>query len=587
MPPPTVLILGAGINGAALARELVLNGVSVAVVDERDLAAGTTAYSTRLIHGGLRYLEHGDFPLVRESLAERTLWLKLAPQFVRPLRIVIPIRSRWRGLASAAARFFRLPRLLGKSAPPRGLWTIRAGLWLYDKFARDPSLPRHRVLSLPHPQAPPLDPHAYPWLCEYTDAQLTYPERFALALLDDAAAAARERGVDFQLDTYHRVRRDGASFEIVPVEASGDENRSGGVRLAPVAVVNATGAWVDFTLQSLAIDAPRLIGGTKGSHFVTGHAQLRDLLADSGMYLEAADGRPVFILPWAGQTLVGTTDEPFLGDPDSAVASAAELEYLLGAVNTALPQVRLTRSDILLHYSGVRPLPFTRGTDPAAIARGHWLVEQPGAPLPCFSLVGGKLTTCRSLAETAARQILARVNWPVSADSSNRPLVAAPTLQPSQPTPDRAQPSDNFDPSAIAARLGCSPAQVSAAWPLFGERTEAVFRAAAEQFHSASPPSTQSSSPPEDSMPWTNLDGTSLPLCLARWVIEHEHVRRLEDLIERRLMLLYHEPLTAACLRQLADLLVAAGRLPAARRDQALAAAAERLKNRYGRRLTR
>src|SRR5271154_1893735 len=137
-----VLILGAGINGAALARELALNGVGVVVVDTRDIASGATAYSSRLIHGGLRYLEYGDFSLVRESLGERTRLLKLAPQFVRPLRLFIPVRNRFGGLLSAARRFLGLKdRPHPDRVLHRGLWTVRFGLWLYDHYARDPTLP--------------------------------------------------------------------------------------------------------------------------------------------------------------------------------------------------------------------------------------------------------------------------------------------------------------------------------------------------------------------------------------------------------------------------------------------------------------
>src|SRR5438128_6446838 len=143
--PASVLILGAGINGAALARELALNGVGVVIVDTRDIAAGATAYSSRLIHGGLRYLEYGDFALGRESLAERTRLLRLAPDFVRPLRLFIPVRNRFGGLRSAARRFIGLNDRTGSGTLlHRGKWTVRFGLWLYDYYARDPTLPAHQ-----------------------------------------------------------------------------------------------------------------------------------------------------------------------------------------------------------------------------------------------------------------------------------------------------------------------------------------------------------------------------------------------------------------------------------------------------------
>ncbi len=191
-PPPTVLILGAGINGSALARELALNGLKVVVVDERDAAAGTTAYSSRLIHGGLRYLEYAEFDLVRESLAERTRWLRLAPHLVRPLRLFVPIRSRGGGLLSAARHFFHVGRQSGDTPEHRGLWAVGTGLWLYDRYARDPALPRRKIYAVDSPEVIGVDREKFRWLYAFSDAQLRYPERFTLALLEDAAARRRK-----------------------------------------------------------------------------------------------------------------------------------------------------------------------------------------------------------------------------------------------------------------------------------------------------------------------------------------------------------------------------------------------------------
>src|SRR5262245_13763728 len=179
-----VLILGAGINGAALARELVLNGVPVWVVDTADLASGATAYSSRLIHGGLRYLEYGELDLVRESLAERTRLLRLAPQYVRPLRLFIPVRRRWAGLWGAARRFLRLGTAGGTSAG-RGLFLVRTGLWMYDRFARDPLLPERAVYRADDPRVPGVDLQSFRWECAYSDAAIRFPERFVVALLQD------------------------------------------------------------------------------------------------------------------------------------------------------------------------------------------------------------------------------------------------------------------------------------------------------------------------------------------------------------------------------------------------------------------
>ena len=302
----TVVILGAGINGCALARELAINGLSIVVVDIGDVASGTTAYSSRLIHGGLRYLEYGDFALVRESLAERGRLLRLAPQFVRPLELFVPIRTRLSGVWTSAWRF------LGRSAPPathgRGMLLVWLGLVLYDAYARDPTLPKHRLHRVAGParptivpagsNPPPVNPAEYRWLASYYDAQVTYPERLTLALLSDACAAATEHGQSVQVFTYHQARLDGRRVVISPVVISPVGGNSPAQEIAePAAVINATGAWVDETLRRLAVPCERLMGGTKGSHFITAHAGLATALAGRAIYAEARDGRPVFILP--------------------------------------------------------------------------------------------------------------------------------------------------------------------------------------------------------------------------------------------------------------------------------------------------
>src|ERR1700685_3886550 len=336
---PTVLILGAGINGCSVARELVLNGVGVWLVDAHDIACGATSRSSRLIHGGLRYLEYGDFRLVRESLTERTTLAKFAPHLVQPLRLYIPVSRRGGGLFQSACRFLglsrskalnRLERLLGAPSE-RGLWTIEVGLSLYDRFVSDPAMPPHRKYRLGEALVPRVDPARYRWLCGYSDAQMRFPERYCVALLEDARQIARETGVDFRVFTYAQTEFTNGSLRI---------SAPGGPPLAcdPPLVINATGAWGDLTLSGLHVPARRLFGGTKGSHFITHQAALKQAIGNAGVYAEAADGRLIFVLPFGSAVLVGTTDERFDQAPDRAVASEAELDYLLGTVNQLFPQ---------------------------------------------------------------------------------------------------------------------------------------------------------------------------------------------------------------------------------------------------------
>jgi glycerol-3-phosphate dehydrogenase len=500
-----ILILGGGINGAALARELVLNGQSVWLVDTADLAFGATAYSSRLIHGGLRYLEFGDVALVRESLTERQRLLELAPTWVHPLRLFIPVRNRFGGTLAAATKFFglRYPR----RPAPRGRFVVGLGLWWYDQLAGRGLPPR----SLHRPGeagVPKVAPRAARWLWAYSDAQITYPERFVIALLADARRLAEETGRELKVFTYCEARLAGRRVEIHPCDGPGAS-----ASLEPAAIVNATGAWVDRTLARLPVPSSPLMGGTKGSHFLTFHRSLVESLAGQGVYAEARDGRPVFVLPLGEGALVGTTDLPFSGDPAEAVASEEELQYLLELVNELFPHVGLTREDLAMHQCGVRPLPRVDARTPAAITRRHQLVWNEASPVPLVSLVGGKLTTCRSLAEEAAAAILGRLGQPVRSNSRQRPL----------------------QPTAVDQALG-APGQ-----------------------------------PPQ------------APLeALAQRAIREEWATRLEDLVERRLMLHFWPELSSATLATLADGLVREGRLSAEEAPRAIERCLRRLHTHFG-----
>jgi glycerol-3-phosphate dehydrogenase len=411
-----VLILGAGINGAAVARELALSGVSAIVVDTADLAYGATAYSSRLIHGGLRYLEYGEFSLVKESLEERSRLLTLAPHLVQPLRLYIPSENYLGGMVQSAARFVGLNF---RSQPaPRGSLLVRFGLAMYDAYARDARLPKRSMHRLGEARTPAgLNPQRAVWLSAYSDCQIVHTERLVVAFLADAVAAAREHGQSVRVLTYHQ-----ASIEEGRVVIRSVDDKDEPQTIDPAAIINATGSWVDDTLARLPVPSQRLMGGTKGSHFITWNASLREQIGDNGIYAEAADGRPVFVLPFPFGTLVGTTDLPYEGDPATAVATEEELSYLLSVVNDLFPSLSLRRDDVGLHYSGVRPLPFADASTPAAITRRHHLVWNDAAPMPLVSLVGGKLTTCRSLAEETAAEVLARVGRQVTANSRERPI---------------------------------------------------------------------------------------------------------------------------------------------------------------------
>jgi glycerol-3-phosphate dehydrogenase len=314
-------------------------------------------------------------------------------------------------------------------------------------------------------------------------------------------------------------------------------------------------------LAALDVPSPQLMGGTKGSHFITHHAGLRERLAGRAIYVEASDGRPVFVLPFRDATLVGTTDVPFAGDPADAVASTEELEYLITAVNNLFPDLHLAPTDITLHYSGVRPLPATGPTTPAAITRRHWLEVNHGSETPLYSVIGGKLTTCRSLAEGAAATILKRLGRNPQANSRNRPLPGA-VAYPGNEAALLARWQQLADEFALPL------AAIQGIWSLVGTRTEAIL---ADTRHAPDLTST--------------LPGLAIPRRVVRWMIEHEWACTVEDLVERRLMLLYDPRLSRDCLVELARLLVEAGRQSPEQILDAVERAAKRLRVHFGRSL--
>ena len=555
----SVLILGAGINGAALARELLLNNVSVRIVDEADLSSGATARSSRLIHGGLRYLEYGEFDLVRESLAERTRLLELAPHLVRPLRLFIPVTNRWGGWLPALRRFFHMEgRKRAIKHPRRGLYLVKTGLRFYDAYARDPSLPRHAVHRPGDPEVPSVARDRFVALCSYYDAQICFPERFVVDLLEDARQIAKERGIGFEVWTYARAERDGAEVTIHTRQHNGSaENPVASFR--PDAIVNATGAWVDRTLRMLGVSGEPLMGGTKGSHLVVHHEGLARLLDGQGLYAEAADGRPVFVLPFGNATLIGTTDIPYEGDPREAVADESEIDYLIEAVNGVVDGVTIDRSDVTLHYSGVRPLPRATGRTPAAVTRRHWLERHAGTAIPFFSVIGGKLTTCRSLAEESAEVILGALGRERTEDSRQRYLPGGVGYP-------ETEEDLNARVRTMADRWNVDIRVVTYLWHILGTRSEEALEAI---------------DVPECEM----LAGTDIPRAFVRWIVDHEWVERLEDLVERRLMLLFDRNLRPETLEDLAAILVEAGKLPVAQRSAEVEAYQCRLERYFGRRL--
>lgn len=371
-----VVVIGGGINGAGIARDAAERGLDVLLLEQDDFSSGTTAWSSRLIHGGLRYLEYAEISLVYESLHERRHLLEAAPHLVHPLKLVIPV---YRG-------------------GQRGKALIRAGMIAYDLLSLGKELPGHDMLSRREllAEEPGILAEGLRGAAAYYDAQVPWAERL---VVENLVAAGRAGAV---LRNYCRVEAlcdgTGAMDGVVYRDlVSGEQHRVH----APV-VVNAGGPWVDRVLKGLPARLPRLMGGTKGSHIVVSPFAGAP---SNAFYIEAqADGRPMFIIPWAGLYLIGTTDIRFSGDPADARASAEEVDYLLAETNRVFPQAGLGRESVHYTYCGVRPLPWEEGPE-GAITRRHIIREHDDVAKGLLSIIGGKLTTYRHLAEEVVDRV--------------------------------------------------------------------------------------------------------------------------------------------------------------------------------------
>lgn len=364
------------------------------VLDKEDLGSGTSATSTRLIHGGLRYLEYGEVHLVRESLREREILLRHAPHLVKPLPLLIPLYA-------------------GAKRGPALVWL---GMVAYDVLSFDKSVDHHHMLSRAATLArcPGVRAEGLRGAALYYDCQVDYAERLVVENMMSALQLGAE------LKTHTRVEE----ITVSSGRATGVQARD--LRTGQVAkyeaqvVMNVAGPWVDRVLAGAGKDFPRLMGGTKGSHLVV--APFPGAPRD-GLYVEAeADGRPFFIVPWNDLVLIGTTDLRTDEDLDALRTSGDEREYLLREANRVIPQAGLTDEAILYTYTGVRPLPYTDKGSTAGITRRHLVVDHASVARGLFSIVGGKLTTYRSLAEEATDKILRFLKRKRQATTRNRAL---------------------------------------------------------------------------------------------------------------------------------------------------------------------
>ncbi|WP_408590135.1 glycerol-3-phosphate dehydrogenase [Novosphingobium sp.] len=375
LPHETVdlLVVGGGINGAGIARDAAGRGLSVLLIEQDDLAAHTSSASTKLIHGGLRYLEYGEFRLVREALIERERLLAMAPHIIWPLRFVLPQLNS-----------------------PRPAWMVRLGLFLYDHLGGRKILPATETVDL---RRSSLGQGLKPGTSKafiYSDCWVEDSRLVVLNALD-----AAERGAQIAVGTrLVSARRDGALWRATVADTAGQHE------VTARALVNAAGPWVEDVLQrTAAARQDRGVRLIKGSHIVV--PRLYD--GDHAFLLQNPDKRVVFAIPYEGHfTLVGTTDEPWVGAPGRATISEGETSYLIETINRYFTR-GLTPDDVAWSYAGIRPLYDDHAANASAVTRDYVLDvdgDVAAGTAPLLSVFGGKITTYRKLAEHALEKLV-------------------------------------------------------------------------------------------------------------------------------------------------------------------------------------
>jgi glycerol-3-phosphate dehydrogenase len=365
-------IIGGGVNGCGIARDAVGRGNSVFLCEMNDLASGTSSWSTKLVHGGLRYLEYYEFRLVREALIEREILWRIAPHIIRPLRFVLPHHA---GL--------------------RPTWLLRLGLFLYDHIGGRHLLPPTRSVDLTRDEVgKPLVPNRYTKGFEYSDCFVDDARLVALTARD-----AADRGAEIRTRSRAvAIRQENAIWQVTI------EDKASGARstIAARVLVNAGGPWVEEVLAvGAGVNAKARIRLVQGSHIV-----VRKLYAHDRAYMfQNSDGRIVFVIPYQDDfTLIGTTDRDYEGDPAKVKASSEEIQYLCDSVSEYLAKP-VKPEDVVWAYAGVRPL-YDDGASEAKAATREYVLEldTPGG-MPLLSIYGGKITTHRRLAEEALEKL--------------------------------------------------------------------------------------------------------------------------------------------------------------------------------------
>jgi glycerol-3-phosphate dehydrogenase len=457
-PNIPVLIVGGGINGIGTFRDLALNGVDVLLVEKGDFCSGASSASSHMAHGGIRYLENGEFRLVREAVQERNRLLQNAPHVVKPLPTTIPIFKRFSGVLNAPLKFLGI---LDKPSE-RGSLIIKLGLMIYDAYTgRQRTVPKHQFLSRDQSLAKwkELNPDIVN-TAVYYDGAILQPERLAIELIQDAESDnPNARALNY-------VSMIGGSEDTIILR---DELTDETYDVHPRLVINAAGPWIDFTNRKLGLST-RFIGGTKGSHIIVRHDELRKLIGENEFFFENEDGRIVLIYPFFDRVLIGTSDIP-IEHPEEAHCTDEEIDYFLSLTRRIFPSLSLTRENIVFQFSGVRPLPHSGAKTVSQISRDHSIEVLSGdwtnLHFPIYSLVGGKWTTFRAFSEQVTDKALAYLG--LSRQKDTRSLqIGGGRGYPSEPDEMQRQ------IESLSAWTGVSRERLKTLFERYGTRAESI-----------------------------------------------------------------------------------------------------------------
>lgn len=518
-PQVSVLIVGAGINGIGTFRDLALNGVDVLLIDRGDFCSGASAASSHMAHGGIRYLENGEFRLVREAVKERNRMIQNAPHIVKPLPTTIPMFRYFSGLFNAPLKF------LGWLDKPseRGSVIIKLGLMMYDAYTgAQRTVPRHAFYS----QKESLSrwKHLNPEIVNtavYYDGLISNPERLALEIMLDAELdSPNARALNY-------VSLVGGQKDAVILR---DELTDETYEVRPNLLINAAGPWIDFANHSLGLST-RYIGGTKGSHLVVDHPELRETIGENEFFFENKDGRIVLLFPLYDRVLIGTSDIK-IEHPDEARCTEEEVDYFIEMIGRVFPSIKLTREQIVFRFTGVRPLPGVNTKTTGQISRDHHIEVLSGdwtnLNFPVYSLVGGKWTSFRAFAEEVADKTMQFLGVRRNKTTQELPIGGG-----------RNYPRTNEERAkymnGLSAWTGLSRERLEVLFERYGTRAETIA---------------------EFMKRGTDVPLESLPDYSRREIMflaQYEKVSHLDDVLLRRTMVAMLGKLTRAALAEIAD----------------------------------